>query len=118
MKKSACVTLTVVAVVGLASCGRRRMDPCSAAYFNQQACMEAIDRGGYYWQGSWYPMVYHYPYPYYFDSYRGYVSRGGTVSSAPSGAYSHSSASSPSSSSSGVTRGGFGSTGEAHGAGE
>ncbi|MBZ5620892.1 MAG: hypothetical protein LAQ69_19505 [Acidobacteriia bacterium] len=120
MKKSARVTLTVVAVVGLASCGRRRMDPCQPASFNQQACQEAIDRGGYYWQGSWFPMVYHYPYPYYYDSYRGYVSGGGRVYSAPAGAYSHSTASGPSSSpsSSGVQRGGFGSTGAGHGAGE
>ena len=118
MKKSARVTLTVVAVVGLASCGRRRMDPCSPATFNQQACLEAVDSGGYYWQGSWYPMTYHYPYPYYYDSYRGYVSSGGRIYSAPSGAYSHSGASAPSSSSSGVVRGGFGSTGAGHGAGE
>ena len=46
MKKSAKVSLTVVAVIGLASCGRRRMDPCEASYFSQQACKEAIDRGG------------------------------------------------------------------------
>ena len=120
MKKSAKVTLTVVAVVGLASCGRRRMDPCESASFSQQACLEAIDSGGYYWRGSWYPMHYSYPYPYYYDSYRGYVSRGGRVSTAPSGAYSHSSASGPSSSSSShsVTRGGFGSTGAGHGPGE
>ena len=119
MKKSAKVTLTVVAVVGLASCGRRRMDPCVSSSFNQQACQEAIDRGGYYWQGSWFPMTYHYPYPYYYDSYRGYVSRGGRMYTAPSGAYTHSGASAPSSGSpSGVTRGGFGSIGAGHGAGE
>lgn len=132
MKKSAQVTLTVVAAVGLASCGRRRMDPCQPASFSQQACQEAIDGGGYYWQGSWFPMVYHSPYPYYYDSYRGYVSHGGRIYSAPTGAYSHSSASTPSSAkpssasgsssssspSSGVTRGGFGSTGAGHGAGE
>ncbi len=122
MKKSAKVTLTVVAVVGLASCGRRRLDPCQPASFSQQACQEAIDRGGYYWQGSWFPMTYSYPYPYYFDSYRGYVSRGGRMTTAPSGAYTHPTAgrpsSSSSSSSSGVERGGFGSTGSGHGAGE
>src|SRR5882724_13011142 len=87
MKKSAQVTLTIVAAVGLASCGRRRMDPCESASFNQQACQEAIDRGGYYWGGSWFPMMYHYPYPYYYDSYRGYVSRGGRVYAAPAGSY-------------------------------
>jgi len=129
MKKSSKVTLTVVAVVGLASCGRRRMDPCESSYFNQQACMEAIDHGGYYWGGSWVPMVYHYPYPYYYDSYRTYVSRGGRVRTAPSGSYvtsggggssvrsGSSGTSGSSSSSSGVTRGGFGSTGSGHGSG-
>ena len=125
MKKSAKVTLTIVATVGLAACGRRRLDPCEAASFNQQVCQDAIDRGGYYWQGSWVPMTYHYPYPYYFDSYRGYVSRGGKVTTVPSTSYSGSRYASPgggagqsSGSSPGVTRGGFGSSGAGHGAGE
>ena len=118
MKKSAKVTLTVVAAVGLASCGRIRRDPCEAQYFNEMACQEAVRSGGYYWGGSWYPMVYHYPYPYYFDSYHGYLSRGGRVYSAPAGTYSRPSAASSSApSSSGVVRGGFGSTGASHGAG-
>jgi len=125
MRKSAKVTLTVVATVGLAACGRRRPDPCEAATFNQQACQEAIDRGGYYWQGSWVPMSYHYPYPYYFDSYRGYVSRGGTVASAPSTSYAGSRYADPpsgaghssGSSSPSVQRGGFGASGAGHGAG-
>lgn len=123
MKKSAQITLTVVAAVGLAACGRRRLDPCQSASFNQQACQEAIDRGGYFWGGSWYPMSYGHPYPYYYDSYRGYVSRGGKVTTAPATSYSGSKyasgggSSGSSSSSSGVTRGGFGSTGSGHGAG-
>src|SRR5579862_119272 len=120
MKKSARVTLTVVTAAALAACARRRLDPCDAASFNQQACQEAIDRGGYYWQGSWCPVVYHYPYPYYFDSYRTYVAGGGRVVSAPGGTYVSGSgtpgSSSPSSSTS-VTRGGFGSTGAGHGGG-
>src|SRR5437773_12090704 len=106
MKKSTRVTLTVVAAVGLASCGRRRMDPCEPSYFSQQACQAAIDSGGYYWQGSWYPMVYHYPYPHYYDSYRSYSSGGGRVYTAPRGAYektvTSSGGSGSSSSSSGV----------------
>jgi hypothetical protein len=124
MKKSVKVTLTVVATIGLASCGRRRLDPCEAASFNQQVCQDAIDRGGYYWQGSWVPMTYHYPYPYYFDSYRRHVSSGGRVTTAPSTSYSGSRYATPGggghssgSSSSGVTRGGFGSSGASHGAG-
>ena len=112
MKKSAKVTLSVVAAVGLASCGRGRRDPCQAEYFSDMACQEAVSSGGYYWGGSWYPMVYHYPYPYYFDHYRTYVGGGGRVFSAPAGSYSRPSGSP------GVQRGGFGSTGAGHGAGE
>jgi len=106
MKKSAQVTLTVVAAMGLAAC-HRRMDPCEPTYFDAQACENAVQSGGYYWGGSWYPMRYHYPYPYYYDSYRTYVQRGGIARPAPSGSYSHPS----------VTRGGFGSTGAGHSSG-
>jgi hypothetical protein len=110
MKKSAKVTLTVVAAVGLASCGRRR-DPCESAYFNDVACQEAIRNGGYYWNGSWVPMRYSYPYPYYYDHYRSYTSGGGRVYAAPATTYGR-----PNSSPS-VTRGGFGSTGSSHSSG-
>jgi len=115
MKKSARVTLTVVAAVGLASCGRKRPDPCEAATFNQQACESAVRGGGYYYQGTWFPMVYHYPFPYYYDSYRTYVSRGGVVHSVPSDAYVRGGGATPAAPA--VERGGFGSTGEAHAAG-
>jgi hypothetical protein len=110
MKKSTKVTLTIVAAVGLASCGRSRRDPCERAYFNDLACQEAIRSGGYYWGGSWVPMRYSYPYPYYYDSYRTYVSTGGRWYSSPSSSYARPS-------SSGVTRGGFGSTGSSHSSG-
>ena len=116
MKKSAKVTLTAVAAMGLAACGRRHPDPCEAATFNEQACQQAVQSGGYYWQGSWYPLVYHYPYPFYYDSYRRRVSSGAAVVAAPADAYSHPAASAPAAT--GVVRGGFGSTGAGHGAGE
>ena len=104
--------------MGIASCSRRR-DPCEAAYFNEFACEEAVRSGGYYWGGTWYPMVYRYPYPYYFDSYHTYVSRGGRVYGTPTGSYSRpANASGSSSSSSGTVRGGFGSTGAGHASGE
>ena len=112
MKKSTKVTLTVVAVAGIASCGRSRRDPCERAYFNDYACQEAVRSGGYYWGGSWIPMVYSYPYPYYYDHYRTYVGSGGRVYAAPSGSYGR-----PSGATSGVTRGGFGSTGSGHASG-
>jgi hypothetical protein len=111
MKKSAKVTLTVVAAVGLASCGRSRRDPCDSAYFNDLACQEAVSSGGYYWGGTWVPMRYSYPYPYYYDHYRSYVGGGGRVYAAPSGSYGRPSASP------GVSRGGFGSTGSGHSSG-
>lgn len=123
MKKSARVTLTVVAAMGLAACNRRR-DPCESQYFDDAACAEAVRSGGYYWGGSWYPMRYSYPYPYYYDQYRTWVSHGGSVHRSPSGSYAAPAAGKRfgtggggSSSSSGVTRGGFGSTGASHGAG-
>jgi hypothetical protein len=107
MKKSTKVTLTVVAAMGLTAC-HRRVDPCEATYFDAQACENAVRSGGYYWRGSWVPMVYHNPYPYYYDSYRTHIQRGGSVRSAPSGSYS-----APSS----TPRGGFGSTGASHSSG-
>ena len=73
MKKSASVTLTVVAAVGLASCGRSRRDPCDQTSFNEMACQDAVRSGGYYYGGTWFPMMYRYPYPYYYDSYRTHI---------------------------------------------
>jgi hypothetical protein len=98
MKRSSKVTLTVVAVMGLSACSRRR-DPCEPSYFNEGACQEAVRAGGYHWGGTWYPMMYGYPYPYYYDAYRSHVSRGGTHRAAPSSSYSP------------TVRRGFGSTG-------
>ena len=119
MKKSAKVTIAAVAAMGLAMCGRRHPDPCTAATFNEMACQDAVRSGGYYWQGSWFPMMYSYPYPYYYDSYRRHVSSGGTVVSAPGQSYGRPGVSAPAAApgSSGVERGGFGSTGSGHGAG-
>ena len=109
MKKSAQVTLTVVAAIGMASCSRRR-DPCQAEYFSEAVCQEAVRDGGYHYGGTWYPMMYSYPYPYYYDGYRSHVSRGGMVRSAPAGSYSRPSVSS-------TPRGGFGSIGSGHSSG-
>jgi hypothetical protein len=124
LKKSTKVTITAVAAMGLAMCGRRHPDPCTAGTFNEMACQDAVRSGGYYWQGSWFPMMYSYPYPYYYDSYRRHVSSGGTVVSAPGQSYGRPGASptvgapgAAPGSSSGVERGGFGSTGSGHGAG-
>ena len=117
MKKSTKVTLTVVAAMGLASCGRSHRDPCQSESFNEMACQDAVRSGGYYWGGSWYPMSYHYPYPYYYDHYRTHVSSGGRVFTSPSGSYARPGTGGGTTSSPGVTRGGFGSTGAGHSAG-
>jgi hypothetical protein len=115
MKKSAKVTLSVVAAVGLASCGRGRRDPCQPQYFNEMACQDAVRDGGFYWGGSWYPAVYHYPYPYYYDGYRRHVSIGGSVVAEPAATYAKPAGKTfgtgGASSSGGTVRGGFGSTG-------
>ncbi len=120
MKKSSKVTLTMVAAMGLASCGRSRRDPCDQGAFNEMACQDAVRSGGYYYGGSWFPIMYHYPYPYYYDHYRTYVGSGGRVVSAPAGSYMRSGGGPVSSP--GVERGGFGATGAGHsgaaGAGE
>src|SRR5947207_4395697 len=86
MKKSAQVTLTVVAAMGLAGCNRHR-DPCDAPSFDAIACGDAIRDGGYYWGGHWYGMMYSHPYPYYYDSYSTHVRRGGAVNAPPAGTY-------------------------------
>lgn len=106
MKKSSQVTLTMFAALVLAGCSRR-YDPCAAETFSVYACQQAVEQGGYYYGGTWYYMHYGHPYPYYYDGYHSYVSRGGSVHS-----YASSSYASPSGS---VARGGFGSTGSAHG---
>lgn len=101
MKKSGQVTLTIVAAVALAGCGRH-YDPCRPETFNELACQEAVRGGGYYYNGRWYSTYYGHPYPYYYDSYHSYVSHGGSWHSSSHSSYSHPS---------GVSRGGFGSTG-------
>src|SRR5512133_342420 len=109
MKKSAKITLTVVAAVGMAACQRSRRDPCDSASFDAGVCQDAVRNGGYHYHGTWIPMVYSHPYPYYYDSHSQYVSRGGAMRPAESGAYAR-----PGGSGS-VTRGGFGATGSSHG---
>jgi hypothetical protein len=115
------VTLTLVAAIGLAGCSRR-YDPCDDRTFDATACADAVRSGGYYWNGSWVPMTYGHPYPYYYDAYRARLTGGGVVTAAPSGAYARpagaGAAGDPATAAPGVTRGGFGSTGAGHGAGE
>jgi len=110
MKKPASITVTLAAAAAMTACSRRGPDPCQPATFNEQACQDAVHTGGYFWHGSWYPLAYRYPYPYYYDSYRSYVSRGGTVAAPAASSYSRPGGA-------GVERGGFGSSGDAQGSG-
>ena len=107
MKRSSRVTLTVVTAAALASCGRRALDPCAPASFNEQFCQDAVRNGGYYWNGAWYPMRYNNPYPFYYDSYNRYRASGGQTAAAPGIRYGRPAG--------GVQHGGFGATGEGHG---
>src|SRR3954471_20300101 len=94
MKRSSQVTLTVVAAMGLAGCSRH-YDPCQPQYFDQMACTNAVQGGGYWWHGSWYAMRYAYPYPYYYDSYQRHVASGGRVFGVPASTYARPAANGP-----------------------
>jgi hypothetical protein len=122
MKKSTQITLTVLTAAALAGCSRRR-DPCDQAYFNDMTCQEAVQNGGYYYNGSWVRMYYPHPYPYYYDTYSHYVSRGGRVAPTPAQTYAKPGpgktfgSGAHATSSSGTSHGGFGATGSGHSSG-
>ncbi len=81
MKKSARVSLTLVAAV---ACAARAQgpDPCAAGTFSANACHSAIKSHGY-WSGcTWVPQQYQ-KYPYYYNFFRAYASTGGLVAAAP-----------------------------------
>lgn len=111
MRKPVKILLTAGVAAALVACGRRAIEPCDQATFNEQGCQNAVSHGGYYWGGSWYPMHYSHPYPYYYDHYTYFRSHNGAGANAPANGGPHSS--SPGS----VVRGGFGSAGAAHGGG-
>jgi hypothetical protein len=97
-KRSATVALGLGLLAG---CSRSLApDPCQPATFNAAICEDAVAHGGYYSNGTFIPHIYSNPYPYYYGNYGSYVSGGGRVTAAPASSY-------------GVSRGGFGSTGEA-----
>jgi hypothetical protein len=113
MKKSASVTVTLLAAAGMAARAQSRPEPCSAATFNEQACEAAVQNRGYCWNGRWIRLKYHDAFPYYFDAYQEYVAAGGAVSpmtvgscGPPHGMFGFLHA--------GGARGGFGATGACH----
>jgi hypothetical protein len=85
MKKSIGVSLTILAAFGVSARAERRLDPCAAATFNDQACQEAVQNRGYCWNGRWVRMKYRQPYPYYFDVYDEFVAVGGVTTPAEVG---------------------------------
>ncbi len=116
MRKPVRIVLTAGVAAALLSCGRRAADPCDSAYFDDQACRDAVANHGYYWHGGWHSMGYSHPYPFYYDTYNSYRLHGGRVSPAPMGSYAHG-MSSPGSSHGTTVRGGFGDAAAAHGSG-
>jgi hypothetical protein len=111
MKKSASVSLTILAAVALGAPSGQPLDPCTTAAFNEPACQAAIQNRGYCANGRWVRMKYRQPFPYYYDAYHEFVSNGGVASAATAGScgpargiwpFSH------------AARAGFGSTGAGH----
>ena len=82
MKKSARVTLTVVAAVGCAARAQQAPNPCEPANFNEKACQVAVKGHGYCSGGAWVPQHYQ-KYPYYYRFSQAYAAAGGIVTSAP-----------------------------------
>jgi len=86
VKKSATVTLTLVAAMGVAARTVPRPDPCAPGAFNELACQAAVQNQGYCWGGRWVRLEYHYPFPYYYDLYREFLAAGGIAVPAATGA--------------------------------
>ena len=81
MKKSAHVTLTIVAAVAGAARAQQAPNPCEPSTFNESACRTAVKDHGYCSAGFWVPHTFQ-KYPYYYDLYRLYGSAGGVITSA------------------------------------
>jgi hypothetical protein len=101
-KKTAMISLTVVAMAGPLLGAPPRQDPCGTITFTEDVCEQAIQDGGYFWYGKWVRMKYSQPYPYYYDLYQQYLANQGLPATVPPDAYDVPAA---------IRRGGFGSTG-------
>lgn len=49
------------------------VDPCQPETYNAAACQQAVSSRGYYWYGTWHPVLYPYPPSWYANSYNSYV---------------------------------------------
>lgn len=81
-------TSLVAVLMAVAACGpavpvqytdATPQDPCSASYFTEVACQQAVAAGGYYYMGAFVPHVYINPYSYYYGGYTTYRRGGGVV---------------------------------------
>ena len=76
--KSAHVTLTIVAAMGIAA-RAQGADPCAPGTFNRKACKAAVRHGGFCSGGQWIGSGYQESYPYYYDLYRQRIAAGESV---------------------------------------
>ena len=93
MKKSRSIQLTLLnsVVIGAATaCSNHQpvVDPCNTHTFNAPACQVAIQQHGYYYGGSFIPLVYAFPFLYYRSNANSYLAGGGQVYPAPMSSYS------------------------------
>jgi hypothetical protein len=94
MKNILSIALLAVSVAacdpGYQTVGSAPIDPCNTVTYNDLACQQAISANGYYYSGTWFPVVYSHPYGYYHTHYNTFIVRGGRVRSVPSNYYSRS----------------------------
>ena len=83
MKKSARVTLTVLAGVASAANAQQPSNPCAPNSFNPAACQTAVKSRGYCDGAAWVPQHFQ-TYPYYSGLNQAYAAGGGVVTPASS----------------------------------
>jgi hypothetical protein len=91
MKKSKTIKFGLLngIIMGLGACASQiaGVDPCMTQTFNAPMCQQALTAHGYYYQGTFFPMMYPYSYGYYNHSYNSYIASGHRVYVAPMSAY-------------------------------
>ena len=80
MKKSAGVTLTILAGVACTAQAQQSSNPCVPGSFNPAACRTAVKLHGFCDGGTWVTQRFQ-QYPYYYGLYSSYVAGGGPVDS-------------------------------------
>jgi hypothetical protein len=62
-------------------------DPCEPELYDDTRCETAVASSGYYYRGTWVPLLYPHPSLYYAQAHDRYVARGGTTYPVPGRAY-------------------------------